>query len=141
MWACRSAAFSQVTFHVHVEAVKSCRQSCNVASDKYWSAGVGLREENLSAAAPAFSIAATAAKNRQGHEWLKILQTQYNASDLIQRPYRLPQRIWVSSWERSTRILNLFIPCNFVIVYIYEYQQLHSMKYISLLQHHSNMFR
>jgi hypothetical protein len=60
---------------------------------------VGLREEDLSAATLAFSIAATTAKNRQSHERLKILQTKYNTSGLIQGSYRLQQRILVCSWK------------------------------------------
>jgi hypothetical protein len=84
MWARRHAAFSQVTFHVHVEAMKSCRQPCNVASNKYWSTRVGLREQDLSAATPALSIAATTAKNRQGHQRLKILQTKFETKMNVQ---------------------------------------------------------
>jgi hypothetical protein len=58
-----------------------------------------LREEDLSAATPALSIAGTTAKNRQGHKWRKILQTKYNTSDLIQGFYCFQQGIWVCSWE------------------------------------------
>jgi hypothetical protein len=104
VWTRRLAAVSHIAFQVHVEAVLSRRQSGHVARDKDGSPGVGLREEDLTTAAPAFSVTAPAAKDRQGHHRLEVLQSKHIASNLIRGPYLQKQLLWVMSLEYASLI-------------------------------------